>query len=112
MKQVVRGVLSADEIAARILALIRRGGGRRSIKGVTIVYVGSLGTEANWFARPSPPKISPASMKRFVTALAQVRKEYDLRFDLNAGDTRISQLDDFLSGNELQQGGLSKASLH
>jgi len=94
-KRVDRGVLSADEIAIRIMTSIRQGGGRRSIRGITIIYVDSLGTEPNWFARPRPPKISPASMKRFVTALARVRKEYDLLVDLHTGDTSISQLDDF-----------------
>jgi hypothetical protein len=113
-KRVDRGVLSADEIATRIMTLIRQGGGRRSIRGITIVYVGSLGTEPNWFARPQPPKISPASRKRFVTALARVRQEYDLLVDLHAGDTSMSQLDDFLSSGEdlgqrlIQQRGTSK----
>jgi hypothetical protein len=35
-KRVDRGVLSADEIATRIMTLIRQGGGRRSIRGITI----------------------------------------------------------------------------
>ena len=85
-KSVIRLSLSAEEIESRIMALVGKGGGRRSIRGITIVYVGSLGTEPNWFARPRPPKISPESMKRFVTALAQVRKEFDLLVDLHAGD--------------------------
>ena len=55
-KSVIRLGLSADEIEARIMALMRKGGGRRSIRGSTIVYVGSFGTEPNWFARPRPPK--------------------------------------------------------
>jgi hypothetical protein len=117
-KRVDRGVLSADEIATRIMTLIRHGGGRRSIRGITIVYVGSLGTEPNCFARPQPPKISPASRKRFVTALARVRQEYDLLVDLHAGDTSMSQLDDFLSSGEdlgqrlIQERSTSKATLH
>jgi hypothetical protein len=117
-KRVDRGVLSADKIATRIMTLIRQGGGRRSIRGITIVYVGSFGTEPNWFARPQPSKISPASRKRFVTALAQVRQEYDLLVDLHAGDTSMSQLDDFLSSGEdlgqrlIQERGTSKATLH
>jgi hypothetical protein len=29
------------------------------LPNVALVYVGSLGTEPNWFARPLPPKVSP-----------------------------------------------------
>ena len=47
---VARPVLTPAEIEARIMALIRKGGGRRSIKAITIVYVGSFGSEPNWFA--------------------------------------------------------------
>jgi hypothetical protein len=75
---VARPVLAPSEIEARIIALIRKGGGRQSIKGITIVYVGSLGSEPNWFARPVPSTISPNSMKKFVSAFAQVRQVYDL----------------------------------
>jgi hypothetical protein len=70
--------LPASEIETRIMRLIRKSGGRPRLQGVALVYVGSLGTEPNWFARPIPPKVSPKCMKLFVTALAQVRKEYDL----------------------------------
>ena len=76
---VIRPKLSPDEIEARIMALIQ--GGRRRIKGITIIYVGSFGTEPNWFARPKPSRVSNASMRKFVSALAQVRKEFDLLFD-------------------------------
>jgi hypothetical protein len=73
-----RPELSASEIEARMMHLIRKSGGRPRLKGIALVYVGSLGTEPNWFARPIPPQVSPKCMKLFVTALAQVRKEYDL----------------------------------
>lgn len=79
---VIRPKLSADEIEARMMALIE--GGHRRIKGITIVHVGSFGSEANWFARPNPSRISDSSMKEFVSALAKVRKEFDLLFDENA----------------------------
>ena len=78
-RTVIRPKLAADEIASRIMALIQ--GGHRRIKGITIVHVGSFGTEPNWFARPSPSRVSSASMKEFVSALAKVRKEFDLLFD-------------------------------
>jgi hypothetical protein len=77
-KLVGRPELSASEIEARIMSLIRKSGMRPRLKGIALVYVGSLGTEPNWFARPIPAKISSKCMKLFVTALAQVRKEYDL----------------------------------
>lgn len=88
---VIRPKLSADEIEARIMALIQ--GGRRRIKGITIIYVGSFGTEPNWFARPKPRRVSNASMREFVSALAKVRKEFDLVFDDGAhAHTYVSDL--------------------
>ena len=78
-KNVIRPKLSADEIEARLMALIQ--GGRRRIKGVTIVHVGSFGTEPNWFARPNPSRVTDAAMREFVSALAKIRKEFDLSFD-------------------------------
>jgi len=75
-KHVERPGLAPAEIEARIMALIQ--GGRRRIKGITIVYVGSLGTEPNWFARPNPSRVSEPSMRAFVTALAKVRQEFNL----------------------------------
>ena len=79
---VVRPKLSANEIETRMMALIQ--GGHRRIKGITIVHVGSFGTEPNWFARPNPSRVSDSSMKEFVSALAKVRKEFDLLFDEGA----------------------------
>lgn len=75
--------LPANELQAKILELIQHGEARRKIKGVAFVYVGSLGSEANWFARPLPVRISENCMREFVSALAQVRKDYDLLFDPN-----------------------------
>ncbi len=48
------------------------------LKGVAFVFVGSFGQEPNWFARPRPSRVSDACMREFVTALARVRREFDL----------------------------------
>jgi hypothetical protein len=50
----------------------------RKVNGVGFVYVGSLGQEPNWFARPLATRVSPACRRKFVTALAKVRMEFDL----------------------------------
>ena len=50
------------------------------LKGVGFVHVGSFVQEPNWFARPLPTRISEACRRAFVTALAKVRKEFDLLF--------------------------------
>jgi hypothetical protein len=63
------------------LELIGQEKTRRKITGVEFVYVGSLGSEPNWFARPLPNRVSEACMREFVSALAQVRRAYDLLFD-------------------------------
>jgi hypothetical protein len=76
-----RSALPASELEAKILDLIPTDKGRRKITGVEFVYIGSLGSEANWFARPLPVRLSPNRMKEFVYALAQVRKAHDLLFD-------------------------------
>jgi hypothetical protein len=48
------------------------------LKGVGFVYVGSFGTEPNWFARTMPSRVSDKCRREFVTAFAAVRKEFDL----------------------------------
>jgi len=63
------------------MELIQLREARRKIKGVEFVYVGSLGSEPNWFARPLPHRVSEACMREFVFALARVRQAYDLLFD-------------------------------
>ena len=40
-----------------------------------VAFVWSFGQEPNWFA---PSRVSEACMREFVTALARVRKEFDL----------------------------------
>jgi hypothetical protein len=52
-------------------------------QSVGFVHVGSFGQEPNWFARPIPSRISEACRRAFVTALAKVRKEFDLLFGRN-----------------------------
>jgi hypothetical protein len=71
------------------MELIQLREARRKIKGVEFVYVGSLGSEPNWFARPLPVRVSETCMKEFVSALAQVRKTHDLLFDSNGGATAL-----------------------
>jgi hypothetical protein len=84
-KKTIRSALPASELEAKIMELIQNGKARRKIKGVEFVYVGSFGSEPNWFARALPVRISDACKKEFVSALAQVRKDYDLLFDSNGG---------------------------
>jgi hypothetical protein len=48
------------------------------LQGIGFVYVGSFGQEPNWFARPIPTRVSDKCRREFVTALAAVRKEFDL----------------------------------
>jgi hypothetical protein len=71
------------------MELIQHHEARRKIKGVEFVYVGSLGSEPNWFARPLPVRLSETCMKEFVSALAQVRKTHDLLFDSTGGVTAL-----------------------
>jgi hypothetical protein len=42
------------------MAMIRPVGARRKIKGATIVYVGSLGSEANCSRGHSPARLRPS----------------------------------------------------
>jgi hypothetical protein len=80
-KATIRSALPANELKAKIMELIRHREARRKIKGVEFVYVGSVGSEPNWFARPLPVPVSDACMREFVSALGQVRKAHDLLFD-------------------------------
>ena len=71
------------------MELIEHHEARRKIKGVEFVYVGSIGSEPNWFARPLPVRVSETCIKEFVSALAQVRKTYDLLCHSNGGMTAL-----------------------
>ena len=73
-----RLALPATELESRIMGMLRGLKACAKLKGVAFVFVGSFGQEPNWFARPRPSRVSDACMREFVTALARVRKEFDL----------------------------------
>ena len=60
------------------MAPLRRSKSCRKLKGAHFFYVGSAGQEPNWFARPVPLRVSEACRKSFVSALGEVRREFDL----------------------------------
>jgi hypothetical protein len=73
-----RIALPAAELEPKIMGQLR---GRKTctkIRGVAFVFVGSCGREPNWFARPLPARVSRACRREFVSALARVRKQFDL----------------------------------
>ena len=73
-----RIALPAAELERKMMATLRGLKECAKLKGVRFVHVGSVGQEPNWFARPRPSLVSEACMREFVTALARVRKEFDL----------------------------------
>ena len=73
-----RPTLSATELESKIVGMLRGLKACARLKGISFVFVGSLGQEPNWFARPLPARISEACMREFVKALAFVRKQFDL----------------------------------
>ena len=73
-----RLALPATELESRIMGMLRGLKACAKLKGVAFVFVGSFGQEPNRFARPRPSRVSDACMREFVTALARVRKEFDL----------------------------------
>src|SRR5262245_43264276 len=77
-KQPPRLALPASELESKIMAMLRGDKDCAKLKGVDFVYVGSIGQEPNWFARTIPPRVTEACRQAFVTALAKVRKEFDL----------------------------------
>jgi len=79
MKLLPRIALPAS-LESKIMAMLRGLKECTKLKGIGFVHVGSLGQEPNWFARPLPTRISEACRRAFVTALAKVRKEFDLLF--------------------------------
>jgi hypothetical protein len=78
MKLPPRIALPASELESKIMAMLRGLKECAKLKGIGFVHVGSFGQEPNWFARPLPTRISEACRRAFVTALAKVRKEFDL----------------------------------
>jgi hypothetical protein len=79
MKLLPRIALPASELESKIMVMLRGLKECAKLKGIGFVHVGSFGQEPNWFARPLP-SISEACRRAFVTALAKVRKEFDLLF--------------------------------
>src|SRR5215475_10294245 len=77
-KQPPRLALPPSELESKIMAMLRDDNACAKLKGVDLVYVGSGGQEPNWFARTIPPQVTEACRQAFVTALAEVRKEFDL----------------------------------
>jgi hypothetical protein len=85
-----RIALPAPELESKIMAMLRGLKECARLKGVGFVHVGSFGQEPNWFARPLPSRISEACRRAFVTALATVRKEFDLLFPQRFGTEESS----------------------
>src|SRR5262245_64995277 len=77
-KQPPRLALPPSELESKIMGMLRGHKACAKLKGVDFVYVGSVGREPNWFARTIPPRVTEACRREFVTALARVRKEFDL----------------------------------
>ena len=80
MKLPPRIALPASELESKIMTMLRGLKECAKLKGIGFVHVGSFGQEPNWFAHPIPTRISEACRRAFVTALAKVRKEFDLLF--------------------------------
>ena len=76
--KITRAALPATELESRIMGMLRGLKACAKLQGVAFVFVGSFGQEPNWFARPRPSRVSEACMREFVTALARVRREFDL----------------------------------
>jgi len=76
--KITRTALPASDLESKTMSMLRELKSCAKLKGVAFVFVGSFGQEPNWFARPRPSRVSEACMREFVTALARVRKEFDL----------------------------------
>ena len=84
-----RIALPAAELERKMMATLRGLKECAKLKGVRFVHVGSVGQAPNWFAHPLPIRISEACRRAFVTALAKVRKEFDLLFPRPNSEQRI-----------------------
>jgi hypothetical protein len=73
-----RIALPAPELESKMMGMLRGLKACAKLKGVRFVFVGSLGREPNWFAYPFPTRVSEACKSAFVSALAMVRKQFDL----------------------------------
>jgi hypothetical protein len=76
--EITRIALPADQLESKIMGMLRGLRSCTKLKGVAFVFVGSFDQEPNWLARPRPSRVSDACMREFVTALARVRREFDL----------------------------------
>ena len=75
-----RPALPLSELERKIMAPLRNLKSCRKLKGADFFYVGSVGQEPNWFARPVPTRVSKACRRSFASALGKVRREFDLFF--------------------------------
>jgi hypothetical protein len=73
-----RLAVPAAELEAKLMDLLRQDSDCAKLRGLSIVYVGSLGNEPNWFAHPVPLQVSDRCMKQFIFALGHVRRGFDL----------------------------------
>jgi hypothetical protein len=73
-----RVALPATELEFKMMEMLGGSKACAKLKGVRFIFVGSLGQEPNWFAYPIPISVSGACKSAFVSALATVRKQFDL----------------------------------
>ena len=73
-----RPALPAIELEARVVEIVRSVTRGSMLKGICITHVESFGLEPNWFAQPVPQQIPAVYKQAFITALGQVRREFDL----------------------------------
>lgn len=75
-----RSALSASDLEAKMMEMLRGLKSCAKLKGVRFVFVGSHGKEPNWFAHPIPTRVSEACRSAFISALGRVRQEFDLLY--------------------------------
>src|SRR5262249_31331963 len=73
-----RPALPLSELESKIMAPLRNLKSCRKLQGPAFFYVGRVGRKPNWFARPIPIRVSKACRKSFLSALVEVRSEFDL----------------------------------
>jgi hypothetical protein len=78
VKRAARPALPAAELEAKIMSVLRGRPACSRVRGTSIFYVETGGSEPNWFAYPVPPALSDAGMRQFVLALGQVRRAFNL----------------------------------
>src|SRR5262245_59848324 len=64
-KTTPRVALPVSELERKIMAPLRHLKSCRKLKGADFFYVGSMGQEPNWFARPVPTRVSKACRRSF-----------------------------------------------